>query len=108
MLLKGSLLIQEDVENSLLMGGIKMKSVLLITLLLGLISPIESNANEKERCRRGGRYAPSHKCIPHEDEINSCIDRFWKYNPDFYTKNPHIKKPFSAREMCIRRIKVWG
>ena len=55
-----------------------MKSYLLITLLLGLISPVESNANGKERCRRGGRYLPSHKCIPHEDEISSCMDRFFE------------------------------
>ena len=89
------------VENSLLMGGIEMKSFLLITLLLGLISPVKSNTTEIEKCKRDSRYSPSHKCIPHEDEISSCMDRFLK-------DNPQIKEPFSVRDWCIRRIKVWG
>ena len=45
---------------------------------------------------------------PSEDEITSCMDRFWKDNPDFYERNPHVKKPLSVREWCIERIKVWG
>ena len=83
------------------MGGIEMKSFLVITLLLGLISPSKSNTNQIERCKRNIRYAPSHKCIPHEDEISSCMDIFLK-------DNPHIKETFSVRDWCIRRIKVWG
>ena len=85
-----------------------MQSYLLITLLLGLISPVKSNTNVIERCKRDGRYPPSHKCIPHEDEISSCMDRLWKNNPDLIEKNPHIKEPFSIRDWCIQRIKVWG
>ena len=78
-----------------------MKSLLLITLALGFISPVESNTNDIERCKRDSRYPPSHKCVPHEDAISSCMDRFLK-------DNPHVKKPLSVREWCIERIKVWG